>query len=65
MKEGKKITLSTVIVTCLGAIFFIFVASYHLKMHANTAILTSMITFAVAWSLGAIIQIVRYINQRK
>lgn len=65
MKEKKKLTLGTVIATSIGAIFFIFIAIYHKKTLANTAVLASMITFAVAWSLGAVIQIVRYINQRK
>ena len=65
MKEKKKITLGTVIANSIGAIFFIFIAIYHQKTLANTAVLASMITFAVVWSLGAVIQIVRYINQRK
>ena len=65
MKEKKKITLGTVIATSIGAMFFIIIAIYHQKTLANTAALASMITFAVVWSLGAVIQIVRYINQRK
>ena len=65
MKEKKKITLGTVIATSIGAFFFIFISIYHQKTLANTAALASMITFAVVWSLGAVIQIVRYINQRK
>ena len=55
MKEKKKITLGTVIATSIGAIFFIFIAIYHQKTLANTAVLASMITFAVVWSLGAVI----------
>ena len=64
MKEKKKITLGTVIATSIGAIFFIFIAIYHQKTLANTAALASMITFAVAWSLGAAIQIVRYVRRK-
>lgn len=65
MKEKKKITLGTVIATSIGAIFSIMVAIYHRKMLENTAVLSSMITFAIAWSLGAVIRFVQYLNQRK
>ena len=65
MKEKKKITLGTVIATSIGAIFFIFIAIYQQKTLATTPVLASMITFAVVWRLCDVVQIARYINQRK
>ena len=65
MKEKKKITKGTVIATSIGAIFFIAIAFFHRQILVNTTVLASMITFAVAWSLVAIIRIVQYLNQRK
>lgn len=65
MKEKKKITLGTMIATSIGAIFWIVVAVYHIQILANTTMLALMIAFAAAWSLGAIIRIVKYLNQRK
>ena len=65
MKEKKKITLGTMIATSIGAIFWIVVAAYHIQILANKTTLALMIAFAAAWSLGAIISIVKYLNQRK
>jgi len=65
MKEKKKITLGTVIATCIGAIFWIVVAVYHRQSLAETTPLAMMIVFAVSWSLDAILRVIRYIKQRK
>ena len=65
MKEKKKITLGTVIATCIGAIFWIGVAVYHRQSLAETTPLAMMIVFAVSWSVDAVIKIVQYWKQRK
>ena len=65
MKEKKKITLGTVIATCIGAIFWIVVAVYHRQSLAETTPLAMMIVFAVSWSLDAFIRVIRYLKQRK
>ena len=65
MKEKKKITFGTVIATSIGAIIWIVIAIYHCKMLANTTVLTLMIAFAVAWSLGALIRIAQYLKKGK
>ena len=65
MKEKKKITLGTVIATCIGAIFWIWVAVYHRQSLAETTPLAMMIVFAVSWSLDAFIRVIRYLKQGK
>ena len=65
MKEKKKITLGTVIATCIGAIFWIVVAVYHRQSLAETTPLAMMIVFAVSWSLDAFIRVIRYLKQGK
>jgi len=65
MKEKKKITLGTVIATCIGAIFWIGVAVYYRQSLAETTPLAMMIVFAVSWSVDAVIKIVQYLKQRK
>ena len=65
MKEKKKLTLGTVIVTTIGAIIWIVLAFYHRHLLANTTTLALMIAFAVAWSLGSVIRVVQYLKQRR
>ena len=65
MKEKKKITLGTVIATCIGAIFWIVVAVYHRQSLAETTPLIMMIGFAIYWSINAVFKIVKYLEQRK
>ena len=48
MKEKKKITLGTVIATCIGAIFWSGVAVYHRQSLTETTPLAMMIVFAVS-----------------
>ena len=65
MKEKKKITLGTVIATCIGAIFWIVISVYHRKSLAETTPLAMMIVFAVSWTLNALILAIQYLKQRK
>lgn len=61
----KKTTLATVIVTLIGAVFWIVISCFHIRILANTTALILMISFAVAWCLGAMLRIRQYLKQRK
>ncbi len=65
MKEKKKLKLSDVVITSIGAILWIFLACFHREILANTTALIMMIVFAVSWSLDAVFKIVKYLKQKK
>ena len=65
MKEKKKLKLSDVVITSIGAILWIFLAYFHRQILANTTALILMIGFAVYWSIDAVFKIVKYLKQRK
>ncbi len=65
MKETKKIALSTVVATSIGAIIWIVVSFLYYEKLSKTTALALMIVFAISWSLHAVIKIVQYLKQRK
>ena len=65
MKEKKKLKLSDVVITSLGAILWILLACFHRQILANTTALIMMICFAITWSIDAVFKIVKYLKQKK
>ena len=65
MNGKKKLKLSDVVATAVGAALWIFIAWFHRLILAQTTALIMMICFAIIWSMDAVLKAVRYLKQRK